>query len=284
MSLCYFLLKTTDSSLRIFLLVQLYTAIYLEGDIFDTALGDPPCGITPLKLDRTLISQWFQRPHWVLNDRQTSVCYSSAIGLTLAAKSHGTHATISRGLLDSVICATSVNQKIAAECLEATGRITETGWLELHLDDRALVKWLIHTQQSIPLLPLIPASLSPIQQQDPRLWPALHTHVRINQILATVPSLDHTKSLFPLAPVDRPILVALLTLVDTLCDLPVVTADRYLDFTTQLVDRFTQMQQQYTTVQLVDSSTLRWRLIILIRDLLERLLYQGLGQKIPSNL
>lgn len=283
MSLCYFLLKTTDSSLRIFLLVQLYTAIYLEGDIFDTALGDPPWGVTPLKLDKTLILQWFQRPHWVLNDRQTSVCYSSAIGLTLAAKSHGTHGAISRGLLDSVICATSVNQKNADECLAVTGRITETGWLELHIDDRALVKWLIHTHQSIPPLPLIPVRLSPTAQQDPRLWQAIHAHVRINQILKTRPD-DRLESPPLISLADRPILVALLVLVDTLCDLSTITVDRYLDLTTQLVDAFTQMQRQYTTVQLADSSTLRWRLIILIRDLLERLLHQGLGQEIPSNL
>ncbi len=283
------LLKPTDISLRVFSLVQLYTAIYLRRDLFDTgAVGS--CGerVPPERL-KLLIYQWFQRPTMHRLSDSVKVHYDSAIPLAIAAKVGGSPQMIATWISDLVIEDTKTALTAAPDpeaiCVQVELRITDQGCLRWSWSPTALAVWLDQVASAIGQMPLFPVSVLP-DLQSHALWRSLYAYARCADWLNECPSvgtpivLDAT-----IDPRDWSILLKLMDIIDQLVEsrLPPQT-DAYLQATMVVVQAFEDYDRHCCRRPIAATPPFRLGLVMLIKNLLHAILNQGLGLKTAEKI
>jgi hypothetical protein len=296
----HLLLETTVSSLRIFLLVQLYTAIYLRGDIFATGEG----GTAPHSPDRespqSLIQQWFQRGSCERVSTSSQVIYRCPIALNLAAKLHRPAPELARQIADLVVQTTTHTADLwsssrvhesspsvpyshwmdQAKLLPVTINITDPGWLEFHLDDRALLIWLSAYPQGQMTLPSV--SLSQTQRSSPEFWQCYYSYNRCCSLLEMSAS---PVAAAAMTTVEREILLKCLDAIEQLEAAMIhPEADVYLRLGRYLGDIWESLQRTYTSQQFHQPGTARLGLVILIQTLLQAILQAGVGDNLVKKL
>jgi hypothetical protein len=305
----HFLLETTDASLRILSLVCLYTAIYLPGDLFDT----DRCGTGAAAIDQNqqqaLIRRWFERPSLRRIDQLERVIYVSLIGSHWAAKFHLDPLILVRQIAEALIRQQSGGSESGLPEFEAglnksgeqTGdiapssrlwRIRSTVWisdrgeLEFHFDDRALQIWVWQYGQYLcHAAPLLPAPDDRPQMPD-ALWQGCYAYARCRQLLAEVKVVPDRFALQDqLDKHDRDILLQLLSIVEQLeIALLHPRAAVYLKLATATSQAFEQLSRTSTSHALIQPSSLKLGLVLLIQGLLAQLLGAGLNLELCQNL
>jgi hypothetical protein len=283
------LLKPTDVSLRVFSLVQLYTAIYLRRDLFDTgAEGSGREGVPP-EPTQALIQQWFQRPTMHRSSDSVKVHYDSAIPLAIAAKVAGSPQTIAAWMRDAVLDDTEtlgLAPDPEAICVQVELRITDQGCLRWSWSPTALAVWLDQAGASIAHLPLLRVAIPPEDPPSHTLWRSLHAYARCCDWLSQGPPIGP-----PIAPeitidpLDWSILLKLMDVIDKLVEsrLP-PQIDSYLQATMVLVQAFEDYDRHYLSPAIEVPAPFRLGLIMLIKNLLYAILNQGLGLKTAEKI
>jgi hypothetical protein len=289
------LLETTYCSLRLLLLVRLYTAIYLQGDLFDTEIVRKG-GLRLEVQQRT--AHWFRSPTLQLCSTSDKVIYRCPIALFLAAQTPITAGEIAQ----------SIAVSLGVPPLEAAERsgmdqilsgvltlVQPDGWLEFVVGDPSLILWIQHGCQVT--WETLPARLEPDWQHQITVWHCQYVYARccslILQLSASVPLPSHwgqlDSGLSPLVAAgghlaDEPLLRQLLTVADALEDgtLP-PRPQGYLQLAAQLSQAFEQFYRGYQPAQVDPQAPIRLGLVILTRQLLGALL-AGLGTVAPEGL
>jgi hypothetical protein len=286
MAIALHLLEPTDISLRVFSLVQLYTAIYLRVDIFDTAPGGRGREGVSIEQTRSLIRQWFQRPTVHRSMDNVTVHYDVAISQAIAAAWGESPRAIAQWLRDALL-QTLPPPPVApdpdAVWLQVELRITDQGWLRWSWSASALLVWLDQAARSIDQWPLPPIVLA--DQSSPELWRCLHAYARCSAWLRQPPVA---------APVREPIMPdalawslfgELMEMIDRLADLPAAPrADRYLQAATTAAKAFEALDRDGLSRGTGLVCPFRLGLVMLIKSLLGQLLSQGLGRKTAEEI
>jgi hypothetical protein len=287
------LLKPTDVSLRVFSLVQLYTAIYLRRDLFDTgAEGSGREGVPPKPI-QALIQQWFQRPTMHLSSDSVKVHYDSAIPLAIAAKLPESAQTIAAWMRDAVIDDTKTAREAAQDpqaiYVQVELRITDQGCLRWSWSPTALAIWLDQAGASIAQMPLHRVATPP-DPQSPELWCCLHAYARCGDWLSQGPTIAPTiaptiDAAATVDPLDWSILLKLIDVIDKLVEsrLP-PQIDSYLQAAMAAVQAFEDYDRHYLSPTIEVSAPFRLGLVMLIKNLLYVLLNQGLGVKTAEKI
>jgi hypothetical protein len=289
------LLKPTDVSLRVFSLVQLYTAIYLRRDLFDTgAEGIGREGVPP-EPPANLIQQWFQRPILHRSSDSVKVHYDSAIPLAIAAKVAGSPQTIAAWMRDAVLEDTKTALKDALDpeaiCVQVELRITDQGCLRWSWSPTTLAVWLDQVGSAIGQLPLLRVAAPP-DPQSPQLWRSLHAYARCGDWLSQCsPIAAGPIDVGPIAseptidPLDWSILLKLIDVIDKLVEsrLPPQT-DSYLQAAMVAVQAFEDYDRHYLSPAIETAPPFRLGLVMLIKNLLYAILNQGLGLKTAEKI
>ncbi|NJN48573.1 MAG: hypothetical protein HC805_00575 [Alkalinema sp. RL_2_19] len=289
MTISSFLLKPTDISLRVFSLVQLYQAIYLRGDIFDTGFaGRVLPGVSP-ESARVAVQKWFQRPMMRLDDNPVNVHYYSAIPLAIAPKLQQSPAAIGDWIKQAVIFDAkrllATTNPPHAVCLQVELRITEAGWLEWRWGTAALEIWLAHAARSLLILPLPPVKPSATWRTSDELWRCLYTYTRCQALL----SRNFAGTTMPfsgaLDPIVGRVLVKLMQVIDNLVDLPFPPeADSYVRALNTTVKAFEELECAYLDRSEAACPSLRLGLVILIKSLLTQLIQGAFGIKLAEKI
>jgi hypothetical protein len=294
------LLETTVSSLRIFLLVQLYTAIYLRGDIFVTGEGGAAPHSPDRDLSQTFIQQWFQRGSLEQVVTPNQVIYRCPIALNLAAKLHRPAPELARQMADLVVQRTTHtadlwsssrvhelplavpygHQVDQAKLLPVAIVITDRGWIEFHLNDHALLRWLSAYSQHQLTLPSV--SLSLAQRSSRELWQCYYSYTRCCSLLITAPPPTPATAM---TVAEREILLKCLNAIERLEAATIhPEADVYLKLGQYIGDIWESLQRTYTSQQLHQPGTARLGLVILIQTLLQAILQAGMGDYFVKKL
>ncbi|MBF2088108.1 MAG: hypothetical protein IGR80_15010 [Synechococcales cyanobacterium K44_A2020_017] len=141
-----------------------------------------------------------------------SLVYGSAIALKHAPHGHLSARDLAQHLTEqwSLRCSHPVPPPVEVRSA-VTLRYTETGWLMLHLCDRALSSWINlaihHLADGYPTPPLMPTAEKNLTLGD-RLWPIQHGHARCQTLRTLMDEMDrlsdrpthshHTKNHFAL--------------------------------------------------------------------------------------
>jgi hypothetical protein len=296
----HYLLETTVSSLRIFLLVQLYTAIYLRGDLFATGEGGAAPHSSTLNLSQTLVRKWFQHGSLERVVTPSQVIYRCPIALNLAAKLHRPAPELARQMADLVVQTTTRtadlwsssgvhefplavpygHQVDQAKLLPVAIVITDPGWLEFHLGDRALLLWLSAYQQRKITLPLV--SWSQAQRSSPEFWQCYYSYTRCCNLLATGVSPAPAATM---TGIEREILLKCLGAIEQLEAATIhPEADVYLKLGQSIGSIWESLQRAYTSQQFHQSGTARLGLVMLIQTLLQAILQAGVGDYLVTKL
>jgi hypothetical protein len=279
------LLKPTDVSLRVFSLVQLYTAIYLRRDLFDTGMGGMGREGRSSEVVRSVIRQWFQRPTMHLSGDSVKVHYDAAISRAIAPQLSGSAPTIGQWLLDAVLESSQTalleNPNPDAVSLQVELRITDQGCLRWTWAMPELTIWLHHAARSIHYLPLLAAPGDPRSAQ---LWPALYAHSRCADYLA-----QHLAPPVALATTPTPwemtILLKLMEIIDRLVEMPLPPrTDFYMQALKTVVQAFEAIDRHCFSPIGEPLSPFRLGLVMLIKSLLYQLLHHGLGLKVVDKM
>jgi hypothetical protein len=279
------LLKPTDVSLRVFSLVQLYTAIYLRRDLFDTGMGGMGREGRSSEVVRSAILQWFQRPTMHLSGDSVKVHYDAAISRAIASQLSESVPTIGQWLLDAVLASSQTalleTPHPDAVCLQVELRITDQGCLRWTWALPELTIWLHHAARSIHHFPLLSAPGDPRSAQ---LWPALYAHGRCAHYLA--PHLDQPVALATTpAPWEMAILLKLMEVIDRLGEMALPPRpDFYAQTLKALVQAFDAIDRHCLSPIGAPLSPFRLGLVMLIKSLLYQLLHQGLGLKVADKI
>ncbi len=305
----YLLLETTDSSLRILLLVQLYTAIYLRGDLFDTGQGGRPLMWVDRELAQRHIRQWFQRPNLVCSVQADQVIYRCPIGLSLASKLPQPAPDIVRQVADCMLAATVDPASSAIAPPDQTLHraviklvTTDAGWLEFHCDDRVLQAWLWGYCRRYWVAPLGAGAIAHPLGHEPsadsaELWQCWYCYQRCRSLLARIDPADigsyleqwngprpTTASDPPLNDQARSILLSLLHCVEQL-EAAAGVADPIAAIGRPISQAFRALEQYSTRNQLIElpphikPAPIGLGLVILIQSLLGQILPPGLAHK-----
>jgi hypothetical protein len=287
MAIALHLLEPTDISLRVFSLVQLYTAIYLRVDIFDTVPGGTGREGVSIDQARSLICQWFQRPTVHRSMDSVTVYYDVAISQAIAASWGQSPVAIAEWLQNAVLQALPPPTGALdpdAVWLQVELRITDQGWLRWSWSAAALLVWMDQAARSIAQWPLPPIGLAD-HQSSPELWRCLHAYARCSAWLRQ-PSVA--------APVREPImpdalawslLGELIETIDRLADLPVVPREgQYLKAATTAAKAFESLDRDALSRGTELACPFRLGLVMLIKSLLGQLLSEGLGLKTAEEI
>ncbi len=283
------LLKPTDVSLRVFSLVQLYTAIYLRRDLFDTGAEGGGRERMPPELIKCLICQWFQRPKMHRSSDSVKVHYDSAIPLAIAAKVGGSPQTLATWIRDLVIDDTKTAFKTAlgseAIWVQVELRITDQGCLRWSWPPAAFAVWLDQVAPAIGQMPLLRVAVPP-DPQSHALWRSFYTYARCADWLNECPAIS-TPIAFDgtIDPLDWSILIKLIDAIDQLAEsrFPPQT-DFYLQAAMVAVQAFEDYDQHHRRYLIAATSPFRLGLVILIKNLLHAILNQGLGQETAEKI
>jgi hypothetical protein len=283
------LLKPTDVSLRVFSLVQLYTAIYLRRDLFDTgAEGRGREGVPPEQFN-ALIRQWFQRPTMHRSSDSVKVHYDSAISLAIAAKLPQSAQTIAAWMRDAVVDDTATARSTASDpkaiCVQVELRITDQGCLRWSWSPTALAVWLDQAGPAIAQMPLLRVAVPP-DQSSHALWRSFHAYARCCDWLSQCPIGPATIGTdIRIDPVDWSILLKLIDVIDQLAEsrLPPQT-DSYLQAAMVAVHVFEDCDRHYRHPAMETAPPFRLGLVMLIKNLLHAILNQGLGLKTAEKI
>ncbi len=283
------LLKPTDVSLRVFSLVQLYTAIYLRRDLFDTGAEGGGWERMPPELLKCLICQWFQRPKMHRSSDSVKVHYDSAIPRVIAAKVGGSPQTIATWMRDLVIDDTKTALKVALDpeaiWVQVELRITDQGCLRWSWSPAALAVWLDRVVPAIDQMPLLRVAVPP-DPQSHALWRSLYTYARCADWLHECPSVGTAIVLdATIDPLDWSILIKLMEIIDQLAEsrFPPQT-DFYLQATMVAVQAFEDYDQHCRRAPIAATPPFRLGLVMLIKNLLHAILNQGLGLKTAEKI
>jgi hypothetical protein len=306
----HFLLESTDASLRTLSLVCLYTAIYLQGDLFDTGrsvtTGDP----VALKQQQALIRQWFERPSLRRFDQSDGVIYVSAIGLPWAAKLNLDPLILVRQIAEALIQGRSGSSTACLPEFEAgldkSGEqtepireisgfsrirsdvsITNQGELQFRFDDRALQIWVWQYGQNLGRgAQILPAPDNNQPGMPDALWQCCYVYGRCCQLLAQTDRVS--AQLDPqdrLDQHDREILLQLLSIAEQLeIALLRPRSALYLKLSTATSQAFEQLSRTSTSNALIQPFSLKFGLVLLIQQLLAQLLGAGLNLELRQNL
>jgi hypothetical protein len=283
------LLKPTDVSLRVFSLVQLYTAIYLRRDLFDT--GDEGSGRegVPPEPVKNLIQQWFQRPMMRLSSDSVKVHYDSAISLAIAAKVSQSPQTIAARIRDAVLDDTETARRATPDpeaiWVQVELRITDQGGLRWSWSPTALAVWLDQAGRSITQMPLLRVAMPP-NPQSPELWRSLHAYARCCDWLSQCPPITAPIGFgATVDPLDWSILIKLMDVIDQLAASrfpPSINA--YLQAAMVAVKAFEDYDRHCRCAPIGATPPFRLGLVMLIKQLLHAILKQGLGSKIAESI
>jgi hypothetical protein len=307
----HFLLESTDASLRTLSLVCLYTAIYLQGDLFDTGRSATTGDQAALKQQQTLIRQWFERPLLRRIDQLDGVIYVSAIGLPWAAKLNLDPLILVRQIAEALIREQS---GWSGSCLpefeagldksgEQTGdiaptsqfrrirsdiSITDRGELQFRFDDCALQIWVWQYGQNLAHgARILPAPNNNNQPAMPdALWQCCYVYARSSQLLAQVALVaDRFNPQEQLDQHDRDILLQLLSIAEQLeIALLHPRSATYLKLATATSQAFEKLSRTSTSHALIQPFSLKFGLVLLIQGLLAQLLRAGLNVDLRENL
>jgi hypothetical protein len=286
MAIVLHLLKPTDISLRVFSLVQLYTAIYLRVDIFDTAPGGRGREGVPIEVAQSPILQWFQRPTVHRSMDSVTVHYDMAISPAIAASWGQPPLAIAEWLQNVLLQALSPPTGALdpdAVWLQVELRITDQGWLRWSWSAVALLAWMDQAARSIAQWPL--PSIALADQTAPELWRCLHAYARCAAWLSQAPVAAPV--LGPLEPdaLTWSRLGELMAVIDRLADMRFPPpADLYLRAATTAAQAFEALDRAglHRETELV--CPFRLGLVMLIKSLLGQLLSQGLGLKTAEEI
>jgi hypothetical protein len=286
MTIAVVVLEPTDISLRVFSLVQLYTAIYLRGDLFDTvAIGGTAASRLPHEVPADVLSA-FHGTRLRLIRADVKVHYSSAISLGLGTKWGRSADSVAAAIVTLLANTPSLPQDPHAVSLQVEIRSTETGQIAWEWHPANLLIWLHHAARSLPQLPWI--SVTPDPAAIATLWPALQAYARLHTWLdRATPSageFSEAPSMI-LDPLDAQILVELMQIIDTLLDCPMPAASAvYIKLIHRLEQHFRELERTLLLVQAERLSGFRLGLVILMKNLLECLLTSILGQKVAKKI
>jgi hypothetical protein len=287
MAIVALLLKPTDISLRVFSLVELYTAIYLRRDLFDTgAGGDARLGVSPKVFEAT-VQQWFQRPSTRLSGDCVTVHYDVPITLAIAAQSAKSPPAIGQWVLDAVRNGTSgslpPSPDAGAVCLQVELRITDQGWLRWGWGPAAIVVWLDQAARSILQWPLPRLALP--RTATPDRWPALHAYARCRVWVESGLSPDPQDVGDRFDPLDQAVLLKLMDVIDKLADLTVPPPiDLYIQVEQTAVQAFESFDRRRVGQAANIFSPIQLGLVMLIKNLLYQVLHQGFGLKVAEKI
>ena len=284
-----FLLEPTDISLRVFSLVQLYTAIYLRGDLFDTGKGEMlRQGISSVDV-RSAARKWFQRPMMRLASNSVRVQYYSAIPLAVAAMLQRSPMVVAQWMVDAVIDDTQQQcqrQNAGATCFQVELKITDQGWITWILTPSMLEKWLHHAAGAIVQWPLPAVAPPPAFLDSELLWRCLHAYARCSSwALQVEPIAEPIGQSSAIDPMDRLVLLDLLQVIDNLSDWsPPLQAAFYIKAVSIVEQAFERFWRHDPCARVEPISPFRFGLVRLLRNLLAQLLQVGLGIKVTQKL
>jgi hypothetical protein len=286
MAIARLLLKPTDTSLRVFSLVQLYTAIYLRVDLFDTAPGGRGREGVPIELIQSLIRQWFQRPTVHRSMGSVTVYYDVAISQAIAPALAQSPRAIAEWLRDAVIQAMPSPVGAVdpdAVWLQVELRITDQGWLRWSWSASAVLVWLDQVARSIQQWPLPAIALA--DQSSPELWRCLHAYARCSDWSRQATVAQPLRA--PLEPdaLTWSLLGELMESIDRLADMRLPPPpDLYLRAATTAVQAFEALDRAGLGPGTELACPFRLGLVILIKNLLGLLLSPGLGLKTAEEI
>jgi hypothetical protein len=286
MAIATFLLKPTDISLRVFSLVELYTAIYLRRDLFDTeAAGLARLGVSADQFE-TAVRQWFQRPTTRLAGDSVTVYYDISIARAIAPYGSQSPQIISQYLCDRLRDQpwSSDRRPHPADTVELQVelRTTDQGYLRWALGPAAIGVWLDRAARSVLAWPL-PRVVAPVAA-SPLLWRGLHAYARCSDWLTVAPSLGILDS-EAFDPLDQAIVLKLMDTIDKFAQWSDPTPlDHYLLVITTAVQAFEAIDQQGRGICNPATSPIRLGLIMLIRNLLYQVMHHGLGLKVAKKI
>lgn len=307
--------------MRILLLVRLYTAIYLSGDIFDTDGKDGGGPIEPLGAAcRSRFRACLQASFLKRIPTQTGLRYRCALALALApltplppfalaqhlvAKLTQTEADWKAVSMDLTVRLDSLDGLIQDVQITAT----DTGWIDFEVSDQAFTHWLQTRPAGLwGVLPVpwavqgeavaLTNDLANDLTND--LWLAQYTHARCCAILRGMdqahriagpnrseplgPDFINSTAIGPNSPPARRLALVILDVADRLEDGTRVPDRRlYLASAQELGQAFVDFSQTYQWGHPAADPT-QLGLVILLQSLLQDLLTQGLGQLAPIEL
>jgi hypothetical protein len=285
MAIAAFLLKPTDISLRVFSLVELYTAIYLRRDLFDTeAEGLARLGVSADQLE-IAVRQWFQRPTTRLSGDSVTVHYDILIARAIAPYGSQSPQIISQYLCDRLRDQQWSHDQRPRPAntveLQVELRITEQGGLRWALGPAAIGVWLDQSARSVLAWPLPRVATT---AASPLLWRGLHAYARCWDWLPTAPPLAILDSA-TFDPFDQAIVLKLMDTIDKLAEWHGPSrADHYLLAVTTAVQAFEALDRQGEGTVEPTCSPIRLGLIMLIRNLLYQVMHRGLGLKVAKKI
>jgi hypothetical protein len=279
-------LEPTDISLRVFSLVRLYTAIYLRGDLFDTApIASTSSPQYPNQATAAVLSA-FRGSRLQLAPADVKVHYHSAISLGIGAKLGQPSDRIAARIVELLVQPQQPPQDPHAVCLQVEIRSTDKGQIIWEWEATQLLAWLHHAARCLPQLPWIRVSPSPDQILP--LWPACQayarTHTWIDRANATVHERIEVEANV-LDPLDYRILVELIQMIDRLLDHPMPhPVDFYVKTTKTVEQCFRSLERATTLAEVAGISAFRLGLVILIKTLLHCLLDAIFDQKLAEKI
>jgi hypothetical protein len=302
--------------LRILLLVRLYTAIYLSGDIFDTdgKAGGGPIG--PLsRACRDRLRSGLQANFLKRIPAQQGIHYRCAMAMAMAPLTDLSPPELARHLV-AKLTEFGFGSEFesgfdpgAADRHTQTLHITATnaGWIDFEISDRAFATWLnSRLPETWPILPAAAPSMTASLTADATadLWRAQYAHARCGAILRwkeasdpisglisgpisgsiSGPDLINPSNIGPDYPDSRQLALAILDVADRLED-GNQAPDRqlYLASGRELGRAFEQFAQTYQWGRPAPDPT-RLGLVRVLQSLLQALLTQGLEQSAPTEL
>ncbi|MBE9028544.1 hypothetical protein IQ266_02080 [filamentous cyanobacterium LEGE 11480] len=295
MAISSFLLKPTDISLRVFSLVQLYTAIYLGRDIFDTGPGAIPLEGVPSEIAEEAIYKWFQRPILRLSTDCVKVHYYSAISLAIAPALQRSPQTISQWIVNSVVHATELTVLSSpdpyAVSLHVELLTTDQGGIEWCLSPTTLSLWVQHAGRAILTMPL-PTLVAPQAfMTSDLLWRGLYAYARCCALSRVTLPADAASQVLNIHPeltmdaVEPRTLIKLMQTIDELSDVGFpIHPELYIKSVATVVEAFEHLERRDFRRTARSSTAFTLGLVILIKSLLFQLLQVGLGIEVTEKI
>ncbi len=286
MTIARLLLEPTDTSLRVFSLVQLYTAIYLRVDIFDTAPGGRGREGVSIELTQSLIRQWFQRPTVHRSMDGVTVHYDVAIAQAIAPALAQSPRAIAEWLREAVLQALPSPAATAdpeAVWLQVELRITDQGWLRWSWSPSALLIWMDQAARSIQQWPL--PAIAYCDPAAPELWRCLYAYARCSDWLRQAPAAQPRRESVEPDALTCSLLGELMESIDRLADMRLPPrSDLYLRAAMTAAQAFETLDRAGLGRKTELVCPFRLGLVMLIKSLLGSLLSPGLGLKTAEEI